>query len=280
MPSASSANQVEAFVFQSIKIGGTDNAQGWSRKGRKWVFRLSNNNPQHLIFNKGVAMNLKHVFAGLVLAAAVSTPAHAVITYQTGTNTISIPGLTGFATTGAMMDGLAVTAEFNDLSETLFWADTGPNSGGVFGNGWSLTLDGDTFGASWIFDFEDNAGLGQLLSLTLDGIDALTVFDRTFNNVEGTPGSANGRDWVCLSGACNDATVTYDYLVSIGAAAAVGDLFQTVNIDFGDLGPRDDFSFGQDTDNDSRLITDVPEPAGLLLLGGALAALGIARRRS
>jgi hypothetical protein len=47
--------------------------------------------------------------------------------------------LTGFATTGAMMDGMKVSAFFSDgTSELVLWADTGASSGGVTGTGWSL----------------------------------------------------------------------------------------------------------------------------------------------
>jgi hypothetical protein len=197
----------------------------------------------------------------------------------TGPNTVSIPGLTGFATTGAMMDGLSVQAVFSGgLNETLLWADTGATSGGVTGSGWSLSLTGDSFTAPWTFTFSPNASLGQLQLLVLDGRNALTIFDRTLPNT-GTPSSAQGRDWECFLGNCNDATVTYDYAAGIGADLPVGDLWQVVSIDFGDLGPRDTFQFRQDTDNDSRL-TQVPEPGVIALLGLTLAAMGFARRRA
>ena len=68
---------------------------------------------------KGLTL-LAFCVVGLVVPRA-----DAVIIYQTGLNTVSIPGLTGFATNGAMMDGLAVTATFTNGSQLLFWADTG-----------------------------------------------------------------------------------------------------------------------------------------------------------
>lgn len=76
---------------------------------------------------KPIRKVLSAVFGALV---AVGT-ANAAIIYQTGPNTVSIPGLTGFATTGAMMDGLSIRAVFSGgLDETRLWADTGPTSGG------------------------------------------------------------------------------------------------------------------------------------------------------
>ena len=98
-------------------------------------------------------------------------------------------------------------------------------------HGWSLSLDGDTFSASWVFDQNPGRPL-SLLSLLLDGRDALTVFDRTAPS-PGTDGSAQGRDWTCVTGSCSNVNVMYDYRVGIDPADPVGDLWQTVFIDWG-----------------------------------------------
>ena len=75
---------------------------------------------------------IKRLLATFAFAAVVSTPVSGAIIYHTGGVQTNIPGLTGFATTGAMMDGMQVTACFSGIGcETRGWADGGgADSGG------------------------------------------------------------------------------------------------------------------------------------------------------
>ena len=83
---------------------------------------------------------IKRLMAAFAFAAVVSTPVSGAIIYAHGGVLTDIPGLTGFQTTGAMMDGMNVTACFSGIGcETRAWADLGaPDSGGVSGTGWAL----------------------------------------------------------------------------------------------------------------------------------------------
>lgn len=215
--------------------------------------------------------------AATALTLGVSAGAEAAVINFDNSAPIDIPGLTGFATNGAMMGGTTITAYFEGgFSQALVWAPTGAVSGGVSGTGWALNQSGDTFGSmSWAFT---NTGAGTLTRLVLDGTTGFTIFDVTNPN-PGTPDSASGANWV--SDLANDASVvvTYRNPTTVNGNAFVGDLYQVVDIDFTPIqGTRLDFNFRQDTDNDSRLLT--PEPSMLALFGLGLIGAARARRRN
>ena len=194
---------------------------------------------------------------------------------------MSVPGISQFTTDGADMVGMSVTVNFfGGGSETVAWAATGPQSGaatGAFGTGWSISSSGDTFNTNaWAADF----GNLQVTSFVMDGTTGLTLFDRDFDPLPGTPGSADGRDFATTL--VSDALVqaTYSNVVSIGATPPVGDIFHILTVDFAEVenGTVSGlFNFTQDTDNDIRI--QVPEPAMLPVFGLGLAGLAIAARR-
>lgn len=226
--------------------------------------------------------NLGRAVGAAALALTLSTSAEGALIGIDNANPQNIPGLTGFATTGAMMGGLSVTAYFNGAPQTAFWEITGASSGraigSVPGKQWSLSLIGDSFDARWSFT---NGGAGKLTRLVLDGSTGLTVFDKRHATF-GTDESFAGLDFLSLLTGDASLVATYRNPVGVRGAGPVGDLFQIVDVNFSDLqsnGTREDFSFVQDTDNDLRLVP-VPEPSALVLLGIGLAGAARARRRS
>jgi PEP-CTERM motif len=230
---------------------------------------------------------------GVALATGLSI-SHAAPTYVFG-NTISlIPGLTGFATNGAMMDGMGVivTGSNNSVAftETRFWADTGATSGGVTGTGWSLSEIGDTFTGPWSFNLSQGVVVNSFKltgNAISNGVEARTVFDVDMfggnpctysgagSDIECTPGSARGARMVFTQNL--SPVITYSEQVGITPNQPLGDLFHKVSVDFGEAGMGANFVFTQDTDNDSRF--NIPEPGSLALLGLSLAGLGFIRRK-
>jgi hypothetical protein len=108
----------------------------------------------------------------------------------------------------------------------------------------------------------------------------LTLFDRSFAPLPGTPGSADGRDFVSTLLNDGDVVAAYSNVVGIGAIPPVGDIFHILTISFADLENSvvsGRFQFTQDTDNDIRIL--LPEPAMLPIFGLGLAGLTMALRR-
>ena len=231
----------------------------------------------------GLTRTLARTAAASIVALSVVAPAEGASILLDNANPQNIPGLTGFVTSGAMMNGMSVTAHFNNGSfETEFWGATGAMAGGVTGTGWSLSVDGDTFTSSWNFV---NDGAGKLERLVLDGSSGLTVFDKREPDF-GTDGSFSGLDFASSLSQDSLVVATYRNPVGVGGAGGVGDLFQILDLNFKGLqtnGTRESFTFVQDADNDSRLasvdnqVASVPEPTMLALFG--LGLLGTMRAR-
>lgn len=218
--------------------------------------------------------------AALVLGLFSFKSANSAVISTDLTTTVMVPGISQFTTDGADMAGMTVTVNFlGGGSETVLWAATGASSGAAVGTGWSISESGDSFNTNaWTADF----GNLQVTSFVLDGATGLTLFDKSFDPLPGTPGSADGRDFA--STLVQDALVqaTYSNVVGIGATPPVGDIFQILTVSFAQV--ENDavsgiFNFTQDTDNDIRI--QIPEPAMLPIFGLGLAGLAmIVRKRS
>ena len=222
----------------------------------------------------GRTSKLGHAIAAAAVALVLVTPAEAAVINLDTVNQQHIPGVTSFITTGGTMAGMSVTAYFNGQAETAYWQSNGALSGGAAGSKWSLTLTGDSFLSCWTFV---NEGAGTLTGLVLDGSSALTVFDKQQPHF-GTDESWAGLDFRSSLAGDEHIVATYRKPVGVGGAGAVGDLFHILELDLSKLETTGNFTFKQDTDNDSRFA--VPEPSMLALFGLGLVGAARARRRA
>lgn len=207
---------------------------------------------------------------------SLQTANSAVIATDLST-TVMVPGISQFTTNGADMAGMNVTVNFVGGSQTVQWAATGVGTGAAIGAGWNISAAGDTFNSNaWAVDFGDL----QVTSFVLDGSTGLTLFDRDFDPLPGTPGSADGRDFVSTLLNDDDILATYSNVVGIGATPPVNDIFHILTVSFAEVENgtvSGVFDFTQDTDNDIRI--QIPEPAMLPLFGLGLAGIAILSRK-
>jgi len=224
----------------------------------------------------------KILLAGL-FSALIATESNAAVVYDPGT-TYETTALTGFLTTGDMMDGMTITAFLSSgAAESFVWYDIGNLMGGIYGTGWYLRVYGDSYLYDWIL-------LADVFidRIIIDAGPGNSVFDILWqNNLNGTAGSARGITFSVVSGLSNaNVTATYRDMVALTGSDPVGDLWKVLDISF--HAPYSGYlRFKADTDNiaipgDLDALPDpdsapVPEPSTLILIGSGLGIIAISR---
>jgi hypothetical protein len=158
--------------------------------------------------------------------------------------------LTGYQTTGNLMDGMRVTVGYlSGGFETQIWGTVGPasdKSGGAFGSSWSLTQTGDTFGfrdGTWWPWTLNVSGSRPISAINIDAVPGNTVFD----NISGrtvTPNSADGRPFTLYYSTNGPDAVDYTVPIDISQ----GDLFGQLTLRW-NQGFSGRLQFLADTDN-------------------------------
>ncbi len=240
-------------------------------------------------------MNFKSSLAPITLAVLMfgatvaASAATVIIDFSQGTR-FNTEAISNAAVNGADMTGMQVEAcNVDNVCRSATWAASlgEADSGGVVGDGWSITQTGDTFSSSFTVSLTDFAAS----RLTFNGRGAGLAFD-TVSGAAGSPGSDDGKPFAL--GRVDDLFSGRDFLVSYTDALLVdgkmyGDLFTVMTVNWGLDISNQEFLFVSDTDKITRGSTispfvpgtpnPVPEPATLALVGLGLLAAAAARRR-
>jgi hypothetical protein len=237
-------------------------------------------------------MSFRNILAVSALGLAVVAPVGAqTLQNQAGTAYFA-PNIGNFSTLGNNMFGMLVTGQFSDgQSFSGQWADLGGGVTGVSFGRFRLTLGAtsNTFNIPFTLTVFGNTNFLQ--NLTLSGATGPVIFDRTFGGAAGTVNSNSGTDFQFVGADSWNTLVTYRNAVQmVGSAAPVGDVFETVNINFRTGGGLQGSNAGrsvqfyQDVDNviTGGLILPVPEPNALLLTaaGAGVTLVGARRRKA
>jgi hypothetical protein len=236
-------------------------------------------------------MSLRSTLTVAAFSLAVAAPVGAqTLQNQAGTAYFA-PTIGNFQTFGTQVLGMLVTGQFSDgQSFSAQWADLGGGVTGVnFAGRFRMTIGATTDTRFNPFTLTVFGNANYLSTLTLSGATGPVIFDRTFGGVNGTTNSNSGRDFAFVGTDSWNTLVTYSNAVQlVGTNAPVGDVFETVSVNFrtgggvrGSNAGRS-LQFYQDVDNviTGGLILPVPEPDAFLLTaaGAGVMMVGVRRR--